>query len=120
MITPEERARERLLKRIIRFSTLSLLLAISFVLIGAIIFNDPYMFFAFVFMMIVIWAMWMDYYLTFNKRILTLKYSVFNLVASTMITITVLTYIVGGFSGAMISAFFMCIVIYSLLLDSKE
>ena len=118
--TPEEMAKGKLLKKIMMYTLFGMIIIIIGDFSFSVITGNIYNFFSSGFGIIVFGAVWVNYYITFKKPLLHLRYSIFNFVATSLITITVLTYIVGGFSGAMISSFFIAIVVYSLLLNKKE
>jgi signal transduction histidine kinase len=115
----KEKTRRRTLKKLLEMGTLGSTFSISFTLLDAIFFRNIYIFFAFCFCVIVYGASLANYYLTFKKKIFTTEYSAFNFVVTAIIALTLLTYIAGGFSGAMISGFFFVILVSGLLFEEN-
>ena len=115
----KEKTRRRTLKKLMEIGLFGATFSISFTLLDAIFFNNIYVFFAYLFCIIMYGAMLTNYYLTFKKKIFTTEYCSFNFIVTAIIGMTVLTYIAGGFSGAMISAFFLIILISGLLFEES-
>lgn len=120
MTSPEERAKRKTVKRIMEVGLFGATFSISFTLLDAIFFNNIYIFFAYTICVIMYGSMLVNYHLTFREKFLPLNYAVINLVSVAIITMTILTYLAGGFSGAMISGYFFIIIMAGLMLEKRQ
>ena len=118
-MTAEEKAKRKAHEKIFEYMLTGATFSVSFTLIAAIYFNNIVVFYGFIISLAMYATAWINYYLT--------KYNVIKSKFSTLINLYVLlfglallTYLAGGFSGSMISAYFMAIIAGAMLLNRAE
>jgi signal transduction histidine kinase len=115
----EQKTKERTFKRILEFTILGTSISFSLTLIDAVVFRRLTVFFAFWLCVLMYASMLFNYYLTFKKKIITLKYSIITFFLTSIICLTILIDFAGGFGGSMISVLYVIILCSALLTEAR-
>jgi len=120
MVAIEQKRREKLYKRILGLSIFASTFSISTTYVASVIFKNVFLFYAFLICIPNYTLMLLYRYFTFENQKLSLERSASLFVFGIVVSVAILAYIAGGFGGAMISAYFLIIIISALLLNQRN